>query len=51
MKKITNRIVPNNLKNQIKTDYSLDKNSWFGIGGKASFFFKPKNNCMNKHAY
>ena len=35
--------VINYLKDQIKLNYNLSKNSWFGIGGNSSIFFQPKN--------
>jgi len=35
--------IANYLKDQIKLDYNLSKNSWFGIGGNSSIFFQPKN--------
>jgi UDP-N-acetylmuramate dehydrogenase len=43
MTKLNNKEANSRLKDQIKSNYSLNKNSWFGIGGEASFFFQPKN--------
>jgi UDP-N-acetylmuramate dehydrogenase len=43
MKKFDIKKIPINLKDRIKKNYSLSKNSWFGIGGTASFFFQPNN--------
>jgi len=43
MTKLNNKEANSRLKDQIKSNYLLNKNSWFGIGGKASFFFQPKN--------
>jgi UDP-N-acetylmuramate dehydrogenase len=43
MKKFDIKKIPINLKDRIKKNYSLSKNSWFGIGGTASVFFQPNN--------
>jgi UDP-N-acetylmuramate dehydrogenase len=43
MTKLNNKEANSRLKDQIKSNYSLNKNSWFGIGGEASFFFQPQN--------
>ena len=43
MKKLDTKKIPINLKDRIKKNYSLIKNSWFGIGGTASVFFQPNN--------
>jgi len=43
MTKLNIKKIPINLKDQIKTNYHLNKNSWFGIGGSTSFFFQPTN--------
>ena len=43
MKKLDTKKIPINLKDRIKKNYSLSKNSWFGIGGTASVFFQPNN--------
>jgi UDP-N-acetylmuramate dehydrogenase len=37
-----NKVI-NYLKDQIKLNYNLSKNSWFGIGGNSLIFFQPKN--------
>ena len=43
MTKLNTKKIPINLKKQIKKNYYLNKNSWFGIGGTTSFFFQPNN--------
>ena len=41
MKKLDIKNLSLKLHNQIRKDYSLNKNSWFGIGGKSAYFFSP----------
>ena len=43
MTKSKTKNIPINLKDQIKINYYLNKNSWFGVGGTTSFFFQPNN--------
>ena len=43
MQKINNDKITDKLKNRIKNNYLLNKNSWFGIGGCANTFFQPNN--------
>jgi len=39
MQKINNNKITDKLKERIKNNYLLNKNSWFGIGGYANIFF------------
>ena len=32
-----------NIQGELREDFDLSKSNWLGIGGKAKFFFKPKN--------
>jgi UDP-N-acetylmuramate dehydrogenase len=32
-----------NLQGELRENFDLSKSNWLGIGGKANFFFKPKN--------
>jgi len=32
-----------NLKGELRENFDLSKSNWLGIGGKANFFFKPKD--------
>ena len=32
-----------NLQGELREDFDLSKSNWLGIGGKAKFFFKPKD--------
>ena len=32
-----------NLQGELRENFDLSKSNWLGIGGKASFFFKPKD--------
>ncbi len=41
MKNLNTKELNSHLKNQIRINYKLNKNSWFGIGGTASTFFQP----------
>jgi UDP-N-acetylmuramate dehydrogenase len=41
MKKLDIKNLNLKLNNQIRQDYLLNKNSWFGIGGKSAYFFSP----------
>jgi len=43
MKNLNIKELSSHLKNQIKVNYKLDKNSWFGVGGKTSIFFNPNS--------
>lgn len=43
MKKPDIEYLNSKLNNQLKQDYFLNKNSWFGIGGKSAYFFSPNN--------
>jgi len=43
MQKINNDKTTDTLKDRIKKNYLLSKNSWFGIGGRANIFFQPNN--------
>ncbi len=43
MQKMKNNKMNNKLKDRIKNNYLLNKNSWFGIGGCANIFFQPNN--------
>jgi UDP-N-acetylmuramate dehydrogenase len=43
MKKTVNKITKFEFQDQIKKNYPLCKNSWFGVGGNASTFFSPRN--------
>ena len=43
MQKINNDKITDKLKDRIKNNYLLNKNSWFGIGGCANIFFQPNN--------
>ena len=43
MQKINNDKTTDKLKDRIKKNYLLSKNSWFGIGGRANIFFQPNN--------
>ena len=43
MQKINNDKTTDKLKDRIKNNYLLNKNSWFGIGGCANIFFQPNN--------
>ena len=43
MQKINNNKITDKLKDRIKNNYLLNKNSWFGIGGCANIFFQPNN--------
>jgi UDP-N-acetylmuramate dehydrogenase len=43
MQKINNEKKTDKLKDRIKKNYLLNKNSWFGIGGRANIFFQPNN--------
>ena len=43
MQIINNNKITDKLKERIKNNYLLNKNSWFGIGGYANIFFQPYN--------
>ncbi|MDB9711861.1 UDP-N-acetylmuramate dehydrogenase [Pelagibacteraceae bacterium] len=43
MQKIDTSEINHKLKDRIKKNYLLGKNSWFGIGGCANIFFQPNN--------
>ena len=43
MQKIDTSEISYKLKDRIKKNYLLNKNSWFGIGGCANIFFQPNN--------
>lgn len=43
MQKINTRKINYKLKDRIKKNHLLGKNSWFGIGGCANIFFQPNN--------
>ena len=43
MIKTVNKITKFEFQDQIKKNYPLCKNSWFGVGGNASTFFSPRN--------
>ena len=43
MQKINTNTISDKLKDRIKKNYLLNKNSWFGIGGRANIFFQPNN--------
>ena len=43
MQKIDISEITYKLKDRIKQNYLLNKNSWFGIGGCANIFFQPNN--------
>ena len=43
MKKKNTSEITHKLKDRIKKNYLLNKNSWFGIGGCANIFFQPDN--------
>ena len=43
MQKINTSEINYKLKDRIKKNHLLDKNSWFGIGGCANIFFQPNN--------
>jgi len=43
MQKINTSEIHHKLKDRIKKNYLLNKNSWFGIGGCANIFFQPNN--------
>ena len=43
MRKINTSEIAHKLKDRIKKNYLLNKNSWFGIGGCANIFFQPNN--------
>ena len=43
MQKINTSEITDRLKDRIKKNYLLNKNSWFGIGGHANIFFQPRN--------
>lgn len=32
-----------NLQGELRENFDLSKSNWLGIGGKANFFFKPKD--------
>ena len=32
-----------NLQGELRENFDLSKSNWLGIGGKAKFFFKPKD--------
>ena len=41
MKNLNTKELNSHFKNQIRINYKLNQNSWFGIGGTASTFFQP----------
>ena len=43
MRKINTSEIAHKLKDRIKKNYLLNKNSWFGIGGCTNIFFQPNN--------
>ncbi len=43
MIKTVNKITKFEFQDQVKKNYPLCKNSWFGVGGNASTFFSPRN--------
>jgi UDP-N-acetylmuramate dehydrogenase len=43
MIKTVNKITKFEFQDQIRKNYPLCKNSWFGVGGNASTFFSPRN--------